>query len=210
MPKKACSSAKNLKINILYILNKYFLALTLLLSTVIYKSQGAATTTADTTKRKAKPATIFPVLPANINRLFYVQRDPNPNTIVYELNLNPKGELNTEEPIHPYWIRYNDKGQHEDLNYIQRKFAYGLVQKPMGNGKFDIRFVSYKKFQLILMKGTDAKYHIYTTIARKEAILNRIFVKIEGGSFWIPNVVYIELRGTDPATGQEKVDRFKP
>ncbi|NCD72048.1 DUF4833 domain-containing protein [Mucilaginibacter sp. R11] len=162
----------------------------------------------DSTK-KVKPAINFPVLPANISRLFYVQRDPNTNTIVYELN-EINGQLNTEEPVHVYWIKYNEKGQHEELNYIQRKFAYGLNQKPLGNDKYDIRFVSYKKYPLTLMKGADGKYHIYATIAHKQAILNRIFVKIEGGSFWLPNVVYVEVKGIDPATGQEIVDRFKP
>ncbi len=189
-------------------LKNYILALSLLISTV---SAGAGMgTVADSSKHKSKIAAGFPVLPANVNRLFYVQRDPNTNTIVYELNANAAGQLNTDEPVHAYWIRYHEKGQKEELGYIQRKFAYGLIQKPMGNGKYDIRFVSYKKFQLILMRGADGKYHIYTTIGQKQAILNRIFVRIEGGSFWIPNVVYIELRGTDPATGQEIVDRFKP
>lgn len=171
---------------------------------------NAATTTkhlvTDTLKRKVS----FPTLPAGVSRLFYVQRDPNTNTIVYELNTGTSGELNTDEPLHVYWIKYNEHAQREELNFIQRKFAYGLTQKPLGNGKYDIRFVSYKKFPLTLMKSADGKYHIYATIAQKQAILNRIFVKIEGGSFWLPNVVYVELKGTDPATGQEVVDRFKP
>jgi hypothetical protein len=166
--------------------------------------------TTDTLKKKIKPQVNFPTLSNNVSRLFYVQRDPNPNTIVYELNLGTDGRLNVEEPLHVYWIKYNEQGQREELNFIQRKFAYGLTQKALGNDKYDIRFVSYKKFPLTLMKSTDGKYHIYATIAQKQAILNRIFVKIEGGSFWLPNVVYVELKGIDPATGQEIVDRFKP
>lgn len=195
-------------------MKQYILFFALCLGIVSLQGQTASAFTfnknlaADSAK-KAKPAINFPVLPANINRLFYVQRDPNTNTIVYELN-EPNGMLDTEEPVHVYWIKYNEKGQHEELNYIQRKFAYGLNQKALGNDKYDIRFVSYKKYPLTLMKGTDGKYHIYATIAHKQAILNRIFVKIEGGSFWLPNVVYVEVKGTDPATGQEIVDRFKP
>ena len=191
-------------------MNKYFLVITLILSSVIHISTASTIVTADSIKHKDKKTSVFPILPSNVSRLFYIQRDPNANTIVYELNINGSGQLDLEQPVHAYWIRYNDKGQHEELGYIQRKFAYGLIQQAIGNGKYDIRFVSYKKIQFILMKGTDLKYHIYTTIAHKQAILNRIFVKIEGGSFWIPNVVYVELRGTDPATGQEIVDRFKP
>lgn len=153
---------------------------------------------------------IYPTPPTSGERLFYVQRTPNANTIVYDLNLNSDGKLNTEQPVKVYWLKYAERGQKEELNYIQRKFAYGLNTKVLNNGSYDIRFVSYKKFPLTLMKGGDGKYHIFASVAQKQVILNRIFVKIEGGSFWIPNVLYVEIKGTDPETGKEIVDRFKP
>ena len=153
---------------------------------------------------------VYPVPPASNERLFYVQRDPNANTIIYDLNLNSDGKLNTDEPVKVYWIKYAEKGQKEQLNFIQRKFAYGLNVKPLNNGNYDIRFVSYKKFPLTLMKTEDGKYHIFASIEQKQVILNRIFVKIDGGSFWIPNVSYVEVKGSDPETGREIVERFKP
>ena len=153
---------------------------------------------------------VYPTPPVSSERLFYVQRTPNANTIVYDLNLNTDGKLNTDQPVKVYWLKYAEKGQKEELNYIQRKFAYGLNTKAQNNGSYDIRFVSYKKFPLTLMRGEDGKYHIFALVAKKQVILNRIFVKIEGGSFWIPNVAYVEVKGTDPETGKEIVDRFKP
>lgn len=168
-------------------------------------------TLVDSARRRAATEMVFPVPPASIERLFYVQRMPNTNTLIYELNIDKKtGKPDADEPVHPYWIRYNDKGQKEELNYIQRKFAYGLVQKSLGDDKFDIRFVSYKKFPLTLMKGADGKYHIFATVARKQMALRYIFIQIEGGSFWLPNIVYVEMRGTDAATGKELTERFKP
>jgi len=152
----------------------------------------------------------FPALPDNVSRLFYVQRTSNTNTIVYELNMGKNGQLDAEEPVHPYWIRYGEKGQKEELNYIQRKFAYGITSKQTGNEQYDIRFVSYKKFPLTLMKANDGKYHIFATVNQKQMALSRVFVKIEGGSFWLPNVKYVELKGTDPSTGREITERFKP
>ncbi|HWZ35114.1 MAG TPA: DUF4833 domain-containing protein, partial [Mucilaginibacter sp.] len=134
---------------------------------------------------------------------------PNANTIIYELNA-PNGHLDEDEPIHPYWIRYTAKSEKDDLNYIQRKFAYGLVTKKIGNEQWEVKFVSYKKLPLLLMKANDGKYHIFATIAQRQMILNRIFAKIEGGSFWVPNIVYVEFKGIDPGTGKEVVERFKP
>ena len=152
----------------------------------------------------------FQALPASVSRLFYVQRTPNANTIVYELNLDDNGKPDNETPVHAYWIRYHEKGQKEELSYVQRKLAYGITSKPLSNGRYDIRFVSYKKFPLTLMKGTDGKYHIFATISQRQFIVNRIFVKIEGGSFLVPNVRFVEFKGTDPANGKEVTERFKP
>ncbi|MDB5004063.1 MAG: hypothetical protein JWQ34_2288 [Mucilaginibacter sp.] len=151
----------------------------------------------------------FPVPSENIGRLFYVQRTSNINTLIYELNA-PGGHIDEQNPMHVYWLRYAEKGQREELNYIQRKFAYGLITKRLANDQYDVRFVSYKKFPLLLMKANDGKYHIFATIEQKQMMLNRVFVKIEGGSFWLPNVVYVELRGTDQTTGREIIQRFKP
>lgn len=161
--------------------------------------------------QKQQKQLVFPTPPADANRLFYVQRSPNINTLIYDVNIDKKtGKPNDENPVHPYWIRYNEHSQKEELNYIQRKFAYGLVSKPIADGKFDIRFVSYKKFPLTLMKAADGKYRIFAIINQKQIFLNYVFIKIEGGSFWLPNVIYVELRGTDPATGKEITERFKP
>jgi hypothetical protein len=191
------------------------LLFSLLLSSTLFlqgfsaKKFHSVVSASDTIKRKIKPEVHFPE-PTNISKLFYIQRDPNANTLIYELNTDKTGELDTDNPLHVYWIRYADKGQREELNYIQRKFAYGVTAKQVKNDQFDIRFVAYKKMPLNLQKSNDGKYHIFATIANKQAILNRIFVKVEGGSFWIPNIVYVEMKGTDPATGKEIMERFKP
>src|SRR4051812_538498 len=67
----------------------------------------------------------FPVPPASASQLFYLQRTPNTNTIVYELNLK-NGVPDADNPVHAFWLRYQEKGQQEELSYIQRKFAYGI------------------------------------------------------------------------------------
>ena len=41
-------------------------------------------------------------------------------------------------------------------------------------------------------------------------MLNKVFIKIEGGSFWLPNINFVEMKGTDPVTGKEITERFKP
>lgn len=152
----------------------------------------------------------FPV-PKNIpNLLFYIQRDPNTNTICYELNLNDKGELIDDKPVKVYWIRYPEGGMRKDLNYIQRKFAYGINVKASEKGTYELRSVAYNKLPLFLRKDPKNKYRVFASIQQKECILNRVFIRIDGGTFWSPNVLYIELKGVDPTTGNTIVQRIKP
>lgn len=152
----------------------------------------------------------FPVPTGLPHMLFYMQRTPNANTIIYDLNVNKDGALDKDEPVSVYWIRYTEKGEKKDLNYIQRKFAYGIKVKNLGNEKYEIRSVAYAKKEMYLMKSPAGEYHMYTKINNTMAILNRIYLQIEGGTFWFPNVVYIEMKGIDPATGKEIKEQFKP
>ena len=79
----------------------------------------------------AKPATTFPVPSGVTNQLFYLQRDPNTNTVIYQLNVDRAGKLDEDEPVNVFWIRYDEHGERKDLNFIQRKFAYGLTAEKM-------------------------------------------------------------------------------
>lgn len=157
-----------------------------------------------------EPVDTFPVPPVNSNSLFYLQRTPNINTIICELN-QKDGVVDKEEPVKVMWIRYTEQRQREKLSWIQRTFAYGLNEKDMGNGVYELRFVSYKKVAMYLMKwSVDNKQHVFVTINNRQAILNRIYIKIDpGGTFWSPNVKYLELTGVDVQNGKELVQRLK-
>jgi hypothetical protein len=187
--------------------------LSILLLTALYSYLPTTKPTDKLTDKPVVTATAdddkFPPPPEGVARLFYMQRTSNANTLIYELNA-PGGRIDEENPMHVYWIRNAEKGQKEELTYIQRKFAYGLTTKKIANDQFDVRFVSYKKFPLLLMKANDGKYHIFAAVGQKQMMLNRVFVKIEGGSFWLPNIIYVELKGTDQTTGREIIERFKP
>lgn len=153
------------------------------------------------------PVDTFPV-PRVPNLLFYIQRDPNTNTICYELNVNDKGQLDEENPVHPFWIRYPEGGMRKELNYLQRKFAYGIVVKKSGKDFYQLKSVAYAKTPLYLKKGTNNKYQVFMQINQKQCVLTKIFVRIDGGTFWVPNVKYIEVTGTDPSTGKTVIERI--
>lgn len=152
----------------------------------------------------------FPTPKGIANQLFYVQRDPNINTIICELNIDEDGVVDKKKPISVYWIRYDEGSEKKELSYIQRKFAYGIETKDLGNDQYELRFVSYKKFPLYLTKSAeDNKYHVYVTVNKKKIQLDKIFLRIEGGSFWIPNVKYVELKGINTANKTAISERIK-
>jgi hypothetical protein len=175
-----------------------------------YTGRPSLSAPAQVVWRPGDPADSFPVPRGVRNQLFYLQRTHNANTIICALNLNGQGEPDEQNPVHVFWIRYTEQGQHAELSFIQRVFAYGIKAKPLGHDEYELRFAGYRNYPLYLMKSpADNKYHVYTSIDRKLAILNRIFIKINGGSFWSPNVEYIEIKGTDPGSGRELVERLK-
>lgn len=59
------------------------------------------------------------------------------------------------------------------------------------------------------MQAADKQFHVYTTINNKQAILNRIYIELKGGSFWSPNVEYVEITGVGLATRSQVKERLK-
>jgi len=151
----------------------------------------------------------FPT-PKNIdNMLFYIQRDPNINTAIYAINYQENGKINKSNPIKAYWIRYAENGEKKDFNYMQRKFAYGLESKTLNNEEFELQFVSYKKLPLTLKKiDSDQKYHVFVSVNQKRIQVEKIFVRIEGGSFWLPNVKYAEVTGIETSSNKIITERM--
>lgn len=167
--------------------------------------------TVNSRKTVIEPQDTFPIPRGNSKQLFYLQRTANTNTIVCELNYKKNGELDETDPVHVFWIRYPEGGMKKELSYIQRAFAYGIKSQMLAKDSYKLHFVSYKKRPLYLMRsGKDNQYKVYATINNQQAVLSRIFIKVDGGTFWSPNVVYMEMKGVDEQTGKEMMQRFKP
>ncbi|AMP97753.1 CDP-alcohol phosphatidyltransferase [Pedobacter cryoconitis] len=172
---------------------------------------GSFATAFSQTQDQSNPSPLkFPVPRGISNQLFYLQRDPNTNTIICELNADVKGQVNKDEPILVYWIRYDENGEKKELGYVQRKFAYGISAKAIGKDQYELRFVSHKKLPMYLVKSEeDKKYHVYVTVNNKKIQIERIFLRIEGGSFWLPNVKYVEIKGVNTSNNAVITERIK-
>lgn len=159
-------------------------------------------------QNKSQKLINFPVPKGIENQLFYLQRDPNTNTIICQLNVDKNGQVESTKPIDVFWVRFDENGQRADLNYIQRKFAYGINSRALGNDRYELKFVSYSKFPLLLAKDKNNHFKVFVTVNKKQLVLERIYVHIEGGTFWVPNVKYVEIKGKDVVSGEDTIERM--
>lgn len=143
------------------------------------------------------------------NLLFFLQRTPDANTVVYQLNTDDEGNLNEQLPVKAFWIRYEENGKVRELSAIEKKFAYGLQCKLLGDEIYEVRLVSYKKLPMYLRRSpTDQRYRLYIKDEGRDLLLKRVFVKVQGGSLWFPKVHYIDLFTVDSDSGAEILKRI--
>ncbi|PSL23840.1 uncharacterized protein DUF4833 [Dyadobacter jiangsuensis] len=142
--------------------------------------------------------------------LFYIQRDPDVNTVVYTLNTDESGKIDPKDPIRIFWVKYTEGGVHKPLNLIQKDLAYGLHIKPSGADQFEVKAVAYPKLDMRLQRGLDSKYHVRVALNNRKCNLKRIFIRIVGGSHLHPDVAYLEFHGTEVGTGKEVMQRIFP
>jgi len=149
-------------------------------------------------------------VPCEKKQLFYLQRDPDENTVVYQLNLEDS-TVDADRPVNVYWIRYAEGGTRKNLSWVQRNLAYGISHRPLGNGEYELRLAAFRERPLRLSYCNKQQKHVvYVTINNRQAILDRIFVRIDGGSVFKPNIDYIELYGRDAQSLTQVTERIKP
>ncbi len=142
----------------------------------------------------------YPTPPASDKLLFYIQRNHNLNTVIYEVNNLQNGEINPDYPMHAYWLKYNTGGEIEELNFYQNKLAYGYESKMINKDSFEFNFVSYKDLRLYMARNATGNFEVYCNLEGEMSVLSNIYVyAVELGVF--PNVKFIELFGNHLKTG---------
>lgn len=146
--------------------------------------------------------TKFPT-PANTKeRLFYLQRTPNANTVVYDINVDANGKVDIDDPVKVYWLKYANGGLKQELLGIEQKYAYGVKSMVLDSvkGHFKINLVSNKGIDIFLKPNTDAGINLYKALVYingKLIKLERIFLNINGGTKMKPNITSVEFHGKD-------------
>jgi hypothetical protein len=150
----------------------------------------------------------FPTPPATANSLFFIQRNKNRHTIVYDAKLL-NGKLDASEPIDNYWLRYYSTGTvRKELTWAQSSFAYGYGSKKDATGKgYYITLTAYGKRKIHLKTDANGLPIATMTINGKNCRLNYIWVFADDSGTW-PKVFHVDLHGTELASGKKQTERI--
>lgn len=151
----------------------------------------------------------YPTPPKTKERLFYIQRNHNSNTIVYDANFDDKGKLNEDKPIGVYWIRYEEDSRKMELRRIEKWYAYGVkCSRPKsGEDFYQVKLVANKKRDFKLFQKKPFEANIHTLINDKMSYLEHMYIEADNSGVW-PKVKFIELFGTDISTGENTYEKI--
>jgi hypothetical protein len=135
--------------------------------------------------------------PDEPNQLFYVQRSPNANTVIYAAKMDAQG---TPQDVEAFWRKFNIDGSKQPLNFIERMMAYGVrVQNRDAPITFTIAALPERKLTL----GMDAQHHpqALMQIGTRTVKVAYVYLQVVEGGL-MPSVPSLDILGTDIASGK--------
>jgi len=139
--------------------------------------------------------------------LFIIERSKNANVVHYDAQLSADGNLDPNEPVIAYWVLLAEDGRREELNWIEKKKAYGFHIKPdpSVNG-YKMTVVAVPQGQITVRKdGDTVRAELF--IDGRPAVLEKIYINATDGLLG-PKVHYIELYGKDLKTGEKRYQKI--
>ena len=142
--------------------------------------------------------------------LFYIDRNLNKNRVVYVANYDAEGKLKKDNPIKAHWIMYENNGESEALNYVEKKLAYG-VECIRENQKmqYHIELVADKTRTFLLKQIAPFKSQITTVVDGITVKLSKLFIEADNSLYW-PKVDYILIEGRELSTLKLISKRYTP
>ena len=151
----------------------------------------------------------YPVPEKSDKMLFYIQRNHNANTIIYDARFDENGNLVEDNPIDVYWKRYEEQNQRMELRFIDRWYAYGVDCKRVKGEKnlFKVRLTANKSSVFWLKQTAPFKAIILTQINGEECKLDHLYIYADESGVW-PKVEYVELFGQRIKSGEPVYEKL--
>jgi hypothetical protein len=141
-------------------------------------------------------------VPDEPGQLFYVQRSPNSNTVIYAAKLDAQGNLDASAPVDAFWRKFNIDGSKQPLNFIERMTAYGVKLDARKAGQppaFSIAALPERKLTVSLDSQRRPQAVMQVGSHKVKVVYVYLHV-VEGGL--MPSVPDLDVFGIDIATGK--------
>ena len=141
-------------------------------------------------------------VPDEPGQLFYIQRSPNANTVVYAAKLDAKGDFDSTTPVEAYWRKFNIDGSRQSLNFMERLMAYGVRLDTVRPGQpITFRVVALPDRKLTLAMDAQHRPEALLQIDGHTVKLSYVYLQVEEGGL-LPKVPALDIFGTDIASGK--------
>lgn len=145
--------------------------------------------------------------------LFYIARSRDIDRVVYSLNTNANGVIDSISPITIYWDKKTQNGKKEPLTEIQNKYGYGIkyLENTLNNNNCLclFKFVSFEDMVFTLIKQSNT-YKVIAFYNNKSIILNDLFIKFKNNSFWFPSISRVDINGQNLKTKKYITESYFP
>ena len=145
----------------------------------------------------------------NTQPLFVIERNTNANIVHYDANLNADGKLDRGNPVIAYWVLLAEDGRRKNLNWLEKKKAYGIKITPDPSRNGYILTLAAAPWIPLSVKKTGDTVRAEAAINGRPAILVKMFIQARARLLG-PKVEYVELYGKDLQTGEDCREKITP
>ncbi|MCX6231314.1 MAG: DUF4833 domain-containing protein [Bacteroidetes bacterium] len=138
-------------------------------------------------------------------RLFVIERNMNKNTVCYDAIIK-NGIINLDNPIDAYWMDYATDGKRSELNYFQRRMAFGYSIEKANAGNIYVTLKAFDKRKLFVSVDNKGIPHALIKINGIDANLSKIYVTAKPKMY--TSVQFIELYGNDVKTAKPVYEKI--
>ena len=140
--------------------------------------------------------------PDEPNQLFYVQRSPNANTVVYAAKLDAKGDFDSRTPVEAFWRKFNIDGGRQPLNFIERMMAYGVrTDRVKAGAPITFTIAALPERKLTLTMDANKRPQALIQIGTRTVKVAYVYLHVVEGGL-TPSVPELDIFGTDIASGK--------
>lgn len=139
--------------------------------------------------------------------LFVIERSKNANVVRYDARIQANGALAAEQPVVAYWVLHEQQSQRKSLSFFDRRaYGFDVSRDATGATTLVLEAAPDRPLRLVRRNG---RVQARTNIAGQQAVLREIYVKSDE-SGWLPEVIYVELRGKTVQSGAPITERIEP